>query len=434
MSSAIDTDRVMEPLEETSTRYYILLALSLLGVLVMLVVWAYQLRVGIKAATDLGDWGISGAIPWGLYVGAFVWWVGVAHGGIAISAMVRVFNMERYRPIARLSEILTILALAMAALSIVFSMGRPDRIFNTILQWTGTVFHSPLAWDITVISLYLVLSLTYAILSLRRDIANVKDRLPRVFKPVYMLILAGYRPAEEPKVEQILWWLAVAVLALVPLLSGGVVPWLFSLIPAQPHWYGAGAGAAILTESITSAIAVVVIVAAGFRYAYGWEDMIDERIFRDLGIILALLAIATIWFTMHDVLTGYYISPVHIETLTTAELARPIFWVAIAGLVFSVATIFTMIARPSLFNIPALVVVSVVLAGSILIKKELFVIEALLHPTQAPLANLYATGTYSPTWVEYLLFGCTILVVFLGFLVLTKIIPMVELEYEEGES
>ncbi len=434
MSAEIETDRVLAPLEDTSGRYYILLALSLVGIAIMLGTWVYQLREGITVVTDLGDWGISGSLPWGLYIGGFVWWVGVAHGGIAISALVRVFDMERYRPIARLSEMLTVLALSVAALNIVFSMGRPDRIFNTIEHWPGTIFHSPLAWDITVISLYLVLSMTYVVLSLRQDIAVVRDRLPDIFGPIYAVILIGYRPAESEKVEQVLWWLAVAILALVPLLSGGVVPWLFSLIPAQPHWYGAGAGAAILTESITSAIAVVVITAAGFRYAYGWDDLIEDQIFMDLGIILALLAIATIWFTMHDVLTGYYIAPVHIETLTLAELERVSFWAAIVGLIVSVGVIFTMIARPRLFNVPTLVVISAVLALAILIKKNLFVIEALLHPTQSPLTNLYATGTYSPTWVEWVLFGSTILLVAFGFLLITKVIPMVELHTAEGES
>ncbi|MFB6266553.1 MAG: NrfD/PsrC family molybdoenzyme membrane anchor subunit [Halodesulfurarchaeum sp.] len=434
MSSQIDVDRVLVPLEETSRTYYVLLALGLLGALITVLTFAYQLRVGIMNTTDLGDWGISGSIPWGLYVGAFVWWVGVAHGGIAISAMVRVFGMERYRPIARLSEMLTILALVMSAFNIIISMGRPDRIFNTIKYWPYTVFHSPLAWDIAVISLYLVLSLTYAVLSLRSDIYRVRDRLPWIFGPIYSLILFGYTPEEEEKVEQILWWLAVAILSLVPLLSGGVVPWLFSLIPAQPHWYGAGAGAAILTESITSALAVVLIVAASFRYAYGWEDMIDDRIFKDLGIMLALLAIATIWFTMHDVLTGYYIAPVHIEELIHAELHRLSFWAAVGGLIFSVVVVFTMIARPDLYNLPALVVVAVVLAVSILIKKEFFVIEALLHPTRPPLSNLYPTGTYSPTWVEWVLFGGSVLMVGLGFLILSKVIPLVELDVEGDEA
>ncbi len=436
MSAEIDTERVLKPLKETSKIYYVLLALSGLWILLMLEAWVHQLSFGVAAVTGIGDWGISGQVPWGLYIGAFVWWVGVAHGGIAISAAVRVINMDRYKPIARIAEILTVLALAMAALNIVFSMGRPDRIFNTIFQWPGTVHHSPLAWDIAVITLYLVLSLTYITLSLRAEIYELRKRgvLPKLFTPVYLIITLGYTTKEDEKIEQILWWLAVAVLALVPLLSGGVVPWLFSLIAAQPGWYGAAAGAAMLTESVTSALAFVIILTALFRYAFDWHDMIEDQIFRDLGIVLAFLALATIWFTMHDVLTGYYIAPVNIAILTGAVLELQFFWLAIAGLIAGVVYLFAMIAKPDrLFSIPGLVVISAVLATTILNKKVMFIVEGLMYPTTPPLTNLYPTGTYSPTLVEWILFFSSVVLVGVGFLVLTKVIPMIELEFEDEE-
>lgn len=435
MSKEIDPQRAIHPLNNTSKWYFAILAVLGIAVLVFLEAFVHQITYGVGAATGIGDWGISGGVPWGLYIGGFVWWIGVAHGGIAISAAVRVINLERYRPIARIAEVLTILALGMAAFNIVLSMGRPDRIFNTIVQWPFTVHHSPLAWDIAVISLYLVLTLTYMTLSLRSEIDGLRDHLPRVFAPVYILLTLGYRESEDEKVEQILWWLAVAILALVPLLSGGVVPWLFSLIAAQPAWYGAAAGAAMLTESITSALAIVVIVAAVFRYAYGWHDIIDDRIFMDLMIVLAFLALATIWFTMHDVLTGIYIAPTNIAALTAGMLGLGYFWIAIIGLVVSVAVLFVMIGWPEkFFSVPLLVGVSAVLSIMILNKKVMFVVEGLMYPTNPPLTNLYPTGTYSPTLVEWILFLGTIMFVVLGFVVISKVIPMLELEKEEIEQ
>ena len=431
----IDPNRVLAPLRNTSRGFYVLLGIFAVLTLVFLEAWIHQITYGVSSVTGIGDWGIHGQVPWGLYIGAFVWWIGVAHGGIAISAAVRVINLDRYRPIARIAEILTILALGMAALNIVLSMGRPDRIFNTITQWPFTVHHSPLAWDIAVISLYLVLTLTYLTLSLRREIDALRDHLPRVFAPLYVLLTLGYDSDENEKVDQILWWLAVAILALVPLLSGGVVPWLFSLIAAQPAWYGAAAGAAMLTESITSALALVVIMTALFRYAYGWHDIIEDRIFRDMSIALAFLALATIWFTMHDVLTGFYIAPVNIAALTEGLLGLSFFWLAVAGLVVSVVVLFAMVGIPErFFSVPALVGISVLLAITILNKKVMFVVEGLMYPTQPPLTNLYPTGTYSPTLVEWILFLGTVMLVAFGFLIASKIIPMVELHEHELEG
>lgn len=432
MSTRYDRDVILRPLERTSRAYYVLLGVLLLGSLLFLVGWAYQLSVGVWAATDIGDWGISGQVPWGLYIGGFVWWVGVAHGGIAISAAVRVFKAERFRPIARMSEVLTVLALGMAAMNIFLSLGRPDRVFNTIIVWPSTVLYSPLAWDITVISLYLVLSLTYLGLSLRSEIAGLREELPPAFRPFYALLTIGYSAAEDEKIERILWWLAVAVLALVPLLSGGVVPWLFSLIAAQPGWFGAAAGAAMLTEAITSALAGVVIITAAFRYAYDWHEVIDDRIFKDLAIALLFLSLGTIWFTLHDVLTGVYLAPVNISALTASLLQLEFFWLAIAGLVVSVIGLFLMLGWPNrFFSIPGLVGVAIILAVSILNKKTMFVVEGLMFPTEPPLSNLYPTGSYFPTLVEWWLFGGTIILVALGFVVAAKVIPMVEIHREE---
>lgn len=435
MSTGIDQERILKPIQQTTRNFWILFAALALGILLMVEAWSHQIQYGIFAVTGLGDWGIGGEVPWGLYIGGFVWWVGVAHGGIAISAAVRVLNIDRYQVIARIAEILTILALTMAAFNVVIDLGRPDRIFNTVLQWPFTVHHSPLAWDIAVISLYLVLSLTYLTLSLRAEIVCVRDQLPRHFAPVYAFITFGYSSEEDAKVQQILWWMAVAILALVPLLSGGVVPWLFSLIGAQPGWFGAAAGAAMLTESLTSAVAGVLIVAVIFRYAYGWHDIIEDRIIRDLAIVMAFLALGTLWFTLHNVLTGYYMPPVNIGAMTEGMLGLHFFWIAIVGLIGSVIALFSMIAWPErFFNAAAVGVISAVLAITILNKKVMFVVEGLMHPTSPPLTNLYADGWYTPTLPEWILFSGTIFLVALGFLVLTKVIPMIEIEPDEVDA
>ena len=428
MSTDSGYDPILRPLHNTRRGHFALLVSLGIVTLWFLFAWIVQLRGGMMQTTSIGDWGISGGVPWGLYIGAFVWWIGIAHGGIAISAAVTVFKIERFRPIARIAELLTIFALGMAAANIVFSLGRPDRIFNSILQWPFTVHHSPLAWDIAVITLYLVLSLTYVTLSLRDELSMLRHRLPWWLQPIYRVILLGFRPTESKKMDQIKWWLALAILALVPLLSGGVVPWLFGLIPAQPGWYGAAAGPSMLVESLTSAIAFVIIVVAGFRYAYGWHDIIEDQIFVDLAKVLTFLTVATIWFVIHDVLTGIYLAPVHVGDITETLLALPYFWLAIAGIILPFIYLAATLIRPEWFSIPVVVIASGSIAISILNKKVMFIVEGLMHPTVPPLSNLYPTGSYFPNWIEWSLVLGTIALVGLAFVIVSKVIPMVEYE------
>ena len=434
MSIEPDVDRVLEPLKNTSRQYYLLLGGLLLATLWVLFAWFVQLRVGVMDGTNLGDWGTSGGVPWGLYIGSFVWWIGIAHGGIAISAAVRVFTVERYEPIARIAEILTLLALAMGALSIVFSLGRPDRIFNSIVQWPFTVYHSPLAWDIAVITLYLVLTLTYLTMTLQPDLAAIKHRVPRYLRPIYAVILVGYNPDDREKTDKMVWWLAVAILALVPLLSGGVVPWLFGFIPAQPGWYGAAAGPSMLIESLATAIAAVILIVGVFRYGYGWHDMIDDSIFVELTKVLVFFVLATLFFVMHDILTGLYLAPTHIADITGTVVWLPFFWLALGGLIFVALYLSLMLIRPRYFSVPGLVVASAIVMVSVLNKKVMFIVEGLMHPSVPPMTNLYPSGFYFPNWVEWSLLAGTVVFAALGFVVLSKIIPMMELGELEDDG
>ncbi len=430
--SSVSTDRVLAPLRNTTWKFGVVVAVLLVYTGVLLFAWFLQLQNGL-VATGLGDWGAGGGVPWGLYIGTFVWWVGIAHGGIAVSAAVRVFKVEQFEPIARIAEVLTIIALMMAAANIVFDLGRPDRVFNTIAQLPSTLYHSPLAWDVTVITLYLVLSLTYLILTLRRELYAVGSRLPRYLQPLYRFVLLGYRPAEDEKIERMAWWLAVAILGLVPLLSGGVVPWLFGLIGAQPGWFGAATGPAMLIESLTSAIAIVIIVAATFRYAYDWE-FIDEEVFRGLAKVLGFLSLAVLWFLLQSVLVGSYAAPTHVEQVTQTLLGMPLFWAAFVMINVGMLYIFLGLLRPRFFGVPGVVGASVLITLAIWTKKVMFVVEGLLHPTFPPLTNLYPTGWYVPTLVEFTIAGGTIVLAALLFAIATKLIPMVEIDTTEGEA
>jgi molybdopterin-containing oxidoreductase family membrane subunit len=426
------TEAVLDPLRHASWRFGVLVAVLVVYTFLFLFAWSLQLQHGL-VVTGLGDWGPGGGIPWGFYIGTFIWWIGIAHGGIAVSAAVRVFKVDDFEPIARIAEVLTIIALSMAAANIIFDLGRPDRLFNTIEMLPSTIYHSPLAWDITVIALYFVLSITYLILTLRSELHAIRDRLPTYLQPLYSLFLLGYRPEEDEKMERMAWWLAIAILGLVPLLSGGVVPWLFGLIGSQPGWFGAAAGPSMLIESLASALAMVTIVAATFRYVYDWE-FIDRDVFRGLAKVLGFLALAVLWFFLQEVLPGAYAPPTESATMTQALLKMPMFWLSVIGINIGMLYLFLGLIRPRLFKLPLVVLAAASITLSIWMKKVSFVVEGLLHPSYPPLTNLYPEGVYAPSPIELTITLGSIILAILLFAVATKVIPMVEIDTEEVES
>lgn len=428
-SAVSRTAAVLRPLGRPSWRWIAVLAVAGTGLAWFGHAWAFQLRHGL-VVTGLGDWGYAGGVPWGFYVGSFIWWVGIAHGGIIVSAAVRLFHMDDFRPVARLAELLTLAALANAGLYIVVHLGRPDRVVTSILpNLLQRLQTSPLAWDVLVITLYFVLTATYLTLTIRADLYELRDRLPRAARPLYRLMLVGHRRGEQVKAERMGWWLALGLIILAPFfLHGGVIPWLFALMPGQPGWFGPVQGPQFLSAALASALGAVTLLAYLFRRIYHWEEIIDDRVFRGLSRWVGLFALLFLWLQLQKLVTGLSMAPDGVGAATRAMATTPAYWVAIGLLGVTVTHVGLQMLAPHRFSVGRTVVVAVLPLVAILIEKTLFVVEGLMHPV----FDLYegVPGSYSPSWVELSSLVGALSIVVLFFLVAVKTIPVIELEEE----
>lgn len=418
---------VLRPLGRPSRGYLVAVAAGLAGVVWFAQAWLFQLRHGL-VVTGLSDWGTGRGVPWGLYIGSFIWWVGIAHGGIVVSAAVRLFKLTKLRPVARLAELLTLAALANAGLYIILHLGRPERVVTSILPNLGrTIRGSPLAWDVTVITLYLVLTGTYLVLTIRHDLYEVRSRLPRAFAPLYAVMLVGYRPDERPKAERMAWWLALGLIVLAPLfLHGGVIPWLFALLPGQPGWFGAAQGPQFLTAALTSALAAVTIVGYVFRRAYHWRELIDDDVFDSLSRWTGLFALLYLWLQLQQVLTGSAMAPDGLRNASDAKVETPWFWLAMSLLAVTVAHVAVQALSPRRFSVGRTAAVAALPVIAILADKTLFVVEGPAHPAFG-LYDGMATS-YWPSWVELSSVLGALSIVTLFFLGAAKVLPLVDVE------
>ncbi|KDE60049.1 dehydrogenase [Halostagnicola sp. A56] len=417
---------ILRPINTFTKKYVALYAVSALALGAFLVAWAYQLQQGL-IVTGLGDWGSGGGSTWGLYIGAFIWWVGIAHGGIILSAAVRLLGMDRYLPVARLAEMLTLAGLSAAGFYILVHMGRPDRMVTSVLgHFHITVNNSPLVWDVTVITAYFVMTATYLGLTLRYDVHRLRDQLPDYLEPVYKIMTIGYTEKEDEVIEQMVWWLALAVIIMAPLLlHGGVIPWLFSVLPAMPAWTGAVQGPQFLTIALTSAISGVILIAYAFRRAYDWEHIFTDDIFRGLLLWLGFFCLLFLWLQVQQVVNGSFLGPTNKSVATDAKIGHPVYLFSMGLVSATLAYIFAQAIRPSLFSKPRAIVAGLAVLTGTFLEKLLFVVEGFLHPT----FDIYAAtpGEYFPSIIEWLSLVGTIGMVVLFFLSLSKMVPVVEL-------
>ncbi len=423
---------ILRPMQSTARWYKALFAVAAVVALVWVVLWGRQLQEGL-IVTNLADWGSGGGVTWGVYIGAFIWWVGIAHGGIILSAAVRLFGMDRYQPVARIAELLTLGALAMAGLYIVIHTGRPDRLVTSVVPaYPWTVQTSPLAWDITVITLYFVLTATYLALTLRYDIHRLRDRMPDKFGPLYSIMTLGYSKREDEIIERMVWWLALGIIILAPLLlHGGVIPWLFSLLPSMPGWQGAVQGPQFLSIALTSAIGGVIVISMALRRAYDWHHILTDEMIRGLTMWLGLFSLLFMWLQLQQIINGIYAPATDVSAVFSAKLVNPVYIFAIGTMVVVLAYIFAQAVRESVFTPLRSLTVSLLALAATLSEKVLFVVEGLEYPT----FSLYEAvpGHYFPSITELASVAGTIALCTLFFLAILKVFPVIELHAVEDE-
>ncbi len=426
-----DADDLIRPIRKPTRAYFLVAALAGIASVVFVAAYILQLSQGMEV-TGLSDWGSGGGSTWGLYIGTFIWWVGIAHGGIVISAAVRLLKLEKYEPVARIAELLTIGALSMAGLMIVVHLGRPDRVVWSVVQAYPTTVHtSPLAWDLTVITLYFVLTATYLSLTLRSDVYRLRDKLPDILDPLYSLLLFRYDTDEDPVVERMAWWLALAIIVLAPLLlHGGVIPWLFQLTPSMPGWYGGLTSPTFLSAALSSAMGGVIVVCFVFRKVYtNWDKVIPDDVIWGLGWWMGIFALIFIWLQLQRMITGLYAPPLDVETVMTATAEFWLYWVAMLLMFLPLAYVAFQHFGILKFSERGMLVAAIAVVLGILVEKTLFTVEGLLYPATQLYEN--TPGNYFPTWIEMSsVLGTTGLII-LFFLLVSKLIPIVELKSVE---
>ena len=94
----------------------------IIGVVIGLIAYLYERNQGL-VVTGMRDLGSMRGATWGLYITLVVYFVGVSFAGITIAAFIRLFHLEQLRGIARMAELMTVVALILGALAIVVDLG-----------------------------------------------------------------------------------------------------------------------------------------------------------------------------------------------------------------------------------------------------------------------------------------------------------------------
>ncbi|MBI4615329.1 MAG: polysulfide reductase NrfD [Planctomycetes bacterium] len=414
-------EQALAPLTRTTWRFY-----AFAGVLLsILAVWAYFVVQQTLVGHGVQGLGTRGAI-WGIIVANIVYLIGISHVGIAISASVRIMRLERYQPLARIAEIVTLVAMTAAVMNIALDVGRPDRfIVNVILR--GQI-HAPFVWSCTVITWYVVGSSVYLYLAMRRDICLAANYVPRR-RWLYRLLAIGYQdtPESRERHERTVWWCAVIILPIMVSVHS-VYGFVFGLQSGRPGWFNPIMAPYFVLGAILTGFSAMIIVAAVVRNIFPWKEMLKPRMFKGLGIFLGFITWLYMYFLFSELLTGQYNAP-HADRAVWDDVLwghwAPLTW---ATFIFSFfipfAILFIQGANHRICSIPLTVVAAVFSNVGLWIMRYLIVVPSFYHP-HLP----YRITPYSPTFAEWAVLVGTLVFGILFFGVLIKILPVIELPH-----
>ena len=354
--------------------------------------YVFQLTQGLCVT------GMSNGVSWGLYITCFMFFVGLSAGGLIVASSAHVFGIESFKRVSMPAVITSTVCILCAGAFILIDLGGIQRIWNMFIHLN---FTSPLAWDMCVITTYLVI--------------NVLD-------------IIWLRRGDERKVKM-LSYVALPVAILVH----SVTAWIFGLQIAKA-WYSAIMAPIFVASACDSGLALLLICLLALDRAKLFK--FDRDLMKSLAGLLAVFVAVDAFFIGCECLTMGYPGAGEAEALaimTTGKTA-PFFWFEIIG---GLAVPFLVLVFARNRENPACVVLA-----SALIVLGVFCKRAWLLFTSFTVPNVYggngitlgtaaaqvgdagdvwtALGVYAPTLPEVVVFAGVVCAGALAYMILSK--------------
>ncbi|MBI2191674.1 MAG: polysulfide reductase NrfD [Planctomycetes bacterium] len=339
----------------------------------------------------------GGGATWGLYIVFVIFFIGISFAGISLAGLIRLFGIATMRPIARMAELLTLVALVMGALCVLADLGQPLAGLLNLPRYARPM--SPFFGTFTlVMGGYLFASFVYFFLDGRADAAWCAQRSLH-FRWLYRLWACGYgdSAAEVARHHRTSLWLALSILPLL-VVAHSTLGFIFGIQGGRPGWFNALQGPGFVVMAGVSGTGVLIILAALTRQLLRLHHAIRPEAFRWLGNLLLILSLTYLYFMIAEELTANY-AAAESERKIAHEIVfgaySTLFWTVVGCLTTAAGILFVHFLRGGA-SIGWVALAGVLVNVAAVLKRYLIVIPSQTHGMLLP----YPSGTYIPSWVE----------------------------------
>ena len=409
---------ILKVLSRPGKGWWILFGLAVAGVGLFLGSWFLQIVRGIGVS------GLNAPVGWGVYITTFVFWVGIAHSGTLISAILFLFRAPWRQSIYRASEAMTVFAVMTAGLFPLIHVGRVWHAYwlvpypNDRFLWPN--FRSPLVWDVFAVTTYFTVSAVFFYLGTIPDLAAARDQARGLRKKFYQLVSLGWRGTDREWHHFSKAYIYLAALATPLVLSvHSVVSWDFAM-SIVPGWHTTIFAPYFVAGAIFSGVAMVITLAVPMRKYFGLEKYLTVKHFE----AMAKLCLLTGSIVLYAYLVEYFLAWYSGEPPERGSFWNRVFghywwanWTMLTcnGLV-PLMLWFKRVRR----SIAALFVISIFINIGMWFERFVIIVTSLSHEYEP-----WAWGLYRPSMVEMGILVGSFAWFGLWFLLFTRLLPPV---------
>ena len=356
--------------------------IGVLGVMLAIGVFG-AVRVFVKG---LHVTGLSDQVPWGLWITQDLSSIATGAGAFTFSAIVYLFRIKKYQPIARAAVFVGFLGYTSAMLALAMDIGRPDRFWHPLVYWNVHSVLWEITWCVILYSIVLVLEFLPILLE-----GKYFDRWPNLRK--YGDLIHKASP------------IFAAIGLGLSLLHQSSLGATYGVLSGRAIWYKPSLPVMFILSAIAGGISMTLLLTI-LVGKLNRRQIISRELQYDISRFAGYALLAYLYLKIWDwAATSYYSSsPGTTEALallqSTTPYTRTFWWIEIVlgGIVPAIILLSANFRKNDRYTMFAL---GAIIAG-VTVNRWNVTLSGLVAPPQwspGVLGNLI-TVSYLPTWNE----------------------------------
>lgn len=354
--------------------------------------------------------GLSDLVPWGLWITQDLSSIGLGAGAFTFSALVYLFRIKRFEPMARAAVFIGFLGYTSAMIALAMDIGRPDRFWHPLVYWNVHSVLWEITWCVILYSTVLLLEVLPIIFS------------SRLFSRWPWLAKFGHKIHVGAPV------LAVVGMGL-SMLHQSSLGATYGVLSGRAIWFKPSLPVMFIISAVAGGISLTLL-ATIITSKLTHKELVSDDLKREVARIAGYVLLGYLYLKIWDwAATSYYShAPGTASAISRLQATTPYtqtFWwleVILGGVIPAIILLYPALRRDdrALITGLALVVMSVVIN-----RWNVTLSGLVVPPDWSPgvLGNVYAVS-YFPTWTEV---GVAVGILAYGLLAFTlgiKLLPI----------